>query len=480
MIRDRKLGDTVIMNAGVRTSSMLTSRKDILERHKVSIITPSNTPKGSSFESCEDASNVMGRTSPFLGRESRTTCSQIMSTTQPQSYLDPGQAHQNRPNGSQSSQSSGPPAASQTRRRHSPHLHILQPSRPASLERSSNPCPTQLRPKVLKDQRRAVEDVCTTTFTTISAKGLRWEQRPKMQRTDENDVVPRVNHLSSRCGEPPKGYHQPSTPRNKQCFTGDLPMDIIHTLGLVPERNQAMGRPKKVDPVGSLVNTRCLRETQIRADCLRQTPCEDRPRCLPSPACTTQKPRHKSVNLAQEFVQQKLYGDGRTPTFDHHGDLCDQSWGQHYCHDMVQVNLPAGFTNGCESMACLARKRVDIEEEFRHQNLSTLMLYSEENLAEPLTTLRSIQQLFHQTLCHVTRTLYHALLALTTLRLEDATIQDQLRAMKELTLAAVYLLVLLKSLMILREVVVIVCTVLYCVWHPVQTVLRIIGWCILR
>ena len=479
-IRDSKSGDTVIKNAGIRTYSMQTSRKDILERHKVSIIAPSNTPKGSSFESYENASDAIGRKSPFLGRDSRTTCSQTMSNTQPQSCLDPGQAHQNRPNGSESSQSSGLPAASQNRSRHSPPSQILQPSRPASLERSPNSYPTQPRPKVLKEQRRAVEDVCTTTFTTISAKGLRRGRRPKMQRENENDVVPRVNHLSSRCGEPRKGYHQQSTPRNKQCFTGDLPMDIIHTLGLVPDRNQETGRPKKVDPIVSLVNTRCLRETQTRADCLRQMPCEDRPRCLLSPACTTPKPRHKSVNLPQGFVQQKLYGDGCTPTFDHRGDLCDQFLGQHYCHYMVQANLPSELTNGRESMAWLAGNWVDIEEEFRHQNLSTLMLYSEENLAEPLKTLRSIQQLFHQTMCHVTRTLYHALLALTTLRLENATIRDQFRAMKELTLAAVYLLVLLNSLMILREVINILYEVLDCVWHPVQTILRIIGWCIVR
>ena len=413
LIRDRKSGVTVIMNAGIRESSISTPRKDIMERHKVSIITPSNTPKELSCESCEDVSNAVGRTSPFLGRESRTTCSQTMSATQSQSHLDPGQTHQNRQNGSESSQSStlsGPPAASQTWSRHLPRLQLLQPSRAASLERSPHSRPTQLRLKVLEEQRRAVEDACTTTFTTISAKELGREQRPKMRRNDENDVVPRVIHLSSRCGEPLKGYHRRSTPSNKQYFPGDLPMDIIHTSGLVPERSQAMGRPKKVDPVGKLVNTRCLRETQIHADCLRQPPCEDRPRCLLSPTRRTQKLSYGRVNLAQEFVQKNQNGDRCIPTFDHHGDLCDHSWGQHNCHDMVQATLPAELTNGSESMAWLAGKWADVEEDYRHPNPSTLMLYSEENLAELLATLSSVQQLFHQTICHVTRTLHHACL----------------------------------------------------------------------
>ena len=475
---DRKSGDTVIMSAGIRTSSMSTPRKDIMERHKVSIINLNNTPKESSFESGEDVSNAMGRTGPFLGRESRTTCSQTKSATQSQFGLDPGQAHQNRQNKSESSQSStlsGPPPASQTWSRHLPCLQLLQPSCPASLERSPSSRPTQLQLKVLEEQRRAVEDACTTTLTTISAaKGLGWKQRPKMRRQDENDVVPRVNQLSSRCGEPPMDYHQRSPPRNKQYFPGDLPMDTIHMSGSVPERSQAIGRPKKFDPVGSLANTRCLRETHIHAGCLRQPPCEDRPRCLLSPTRTTQKPSHESVNLAQEPVQQNQIRDRCTPTFGHRGDLCDRSWGQHHCHDMVQAILPAELTSGSESIAWLAGKWADVEEKCRHPD--PLMLYSEESLTEPLATLSSIKQLFHQTICHVTRTLYRALLALTTLRTANATIRDRVRAIKELALAAVYLLVLLKSLMILREVIVIVRKVLYCV----QTILRIIGWCVVR
>ena len=102
LIRDRKSCDTVIKNTGIQASSISTPKKDIMERHKFSIIAPSNTPKVSSFESCEDVNNAMGRTGPFLGLESRTTCSQTMSATQSQSHLDPGQAHQNHQNGSES------------------------------------------------------------------------------------------------------------------------------------------------------------------------------------------------------------------------------------------------------------------------------------------------------------------------------------------------------------------------------------------
>lgn len=145
---------------------------------------------------------------------------------------------------------------------------------------------------------------------------------------------------------------------------------------------------------------------------------------------------------------------------------------------MVQATLPAEVTNSSESMAWVAGKWVAIEENYRHPGLSTLMPYSEEDLGEPSARLSLIQHLFHRTIRHFTRTLHHALLALTTLRMANATIQDQLKAMNELGLAAVYLLVLLISLMILREVVVIVYKVLYSVWHPIHAILRIIGWCL--
>ena len=430
MIKDRKSSDTVIMNACIRTSSVPTQRTDIIERHKVSIITPSNTPKGPSFESCENVSNAMGMTDHFLGRESRTTCSQTMSATQSQPYLNAGQEHQSHQKGSESSQLStlsDSPAASQTGSQHLLGLQLLLPSHPASLERSLNSRPTQLQPKVLEGQRRAVEDACTITFTTISAKGLGWEQRPKARRQDVNDIViwRRGDLLLAQ-----------STPRNKQCFPGDLPMNIIHTSGLVPERSQAIGRPKKVDPVGNLVNTRCLKETQIHTDCLRQPPCEDRPRCLLSPTRTIPKLSHENVNLTQKSVQQNHNGDGCTPTFDHCGDLCDQSrrLSSRY-HHMVQATLPAEIANSSESMAWLAGKWANVEENARHLGLSTLMPYSEETLVETLARLDSMQQLFHQMIRHVIRTLHHALLALTTSRIANATIRDQLKAMNELALS---------------------------------------------
>lgn len=60
----------------------------------------------------------------------------------------------------------------------------------------------------------------------------------------------------------------------------------------------------------------------------------------------------------------------------------------------------------------------------------------------------------------------------------NATTWDHFRVVKDLALAALYLLVLLISVMILREVLVFLCKVLYCVWHPIQAILKIIGWCI--
>lgn len=65
LVRKSHSGDTVIINAKNRASSLPTPRKDIKNRQKVRINTPSNTPKGSSFESCAQVSNAIRKTGPF-------------------------------------------------------------------------------------------------------------------------------------------------------------------------------------------------------------------------------------------------------------------------------------------------------------------------------------------------------------------------------------------------------------------------------
>ena len=500
MVRKSDSCDTVIVNANNGAPSLSTQRKDIIERQKVRIITPSNTPKGSSFESCATVSSAMGKADPFLGRELRTTRSQTLSATPSQYYLNTGQAHQSHQNKSESSPSStisDPLAASQTLSQYLPHLEFLHPSHFANLETSSYRHPPQLQLRLLGQQTRAVEDACTTTFTTTSTKQQRWEQRPQMHRQGGNDVVPRVNYLSSGYEKRLGGYRQVSTPRNKQFYPNDIPVDTLRTSDLVTGKSPALGPTEKANPVEPLARTRYQRKPQLPAECLRQPPCENRPRYLASPTHTTHGPSLGGAKVARRRIQRKQSGDGCTPTYEDPGSneprAVPAGRMQYISNDKEQANLPAELTIGGDMRAWCTGEWAEVPEEGEGADLPTSM--QEETFArrrlvlrgatgvnlwldEPLTRLRPIQQFLCRMICHLRRTLHHTSLALDTLRMANATTRDHLRAMKDLVFAALHLLVLLKSLMILRGVLVFVCKVLYCVWHLIQATLRIIGWCV--
>lgn len=496
-------GDTVIVNVNNQASYLPRSSKDIKERQKVRIITPSNTPKGSSFASCANISNAWEKTNPFLGRGSRTTCSQTASGIQSQSYPNTGQAPQSRQNESESSPSStlpNPPAAPQTLSQYLPRLQLLHPSHFANLETSSHRHPTQIGVRLLRRQKPVVEDACTPTFTTASTIGPRWERRAKVHRQDGNDVLPRVNRLSRTYEKPLDGYHQAGTPKDKQLCPRNLSVDTLHTLGLVTGRNQATEATEKTDPVRDLARAKYQRKTQMPAERLGQPPSENRRRNFSIPMRMAQGLSLRSANAAQNHIQRNQSGNGCTPTYDHLGNLSTVTPGErHQCNsdDKDQAIQPVDLTFGGESRAWFAGQWDEVEEGSECPDLSALVqeetlvrrrsplqkaadvklwLYSTE---ASVARLGPIQQLLHRVIFHVMRTLHHAWRGLSTFRMASAITWDHLRAMKDLVLVALYLLVLLISVMVVRGVLVFLCKVLYCVWHPLQTILRIIGWCII-
>ena len=512
VVRKGNSGDTVIINANSRASSLPTPRKDIMKRQKVGMKAPSNTPKGSSLESCADIiSNSMRKTDPFLGRRSRLTCSQTASATQSQSYLSSlssGQAHQCLQNESKSNPSptlSDPSPTSPTLVQYIPHMRFPHPSHFANLETSSYHRPTQLLPARLRplgQQRQTVEDVCTTTFTTTSIKGPKQEQRPKMQRQEGNSVVPRVNPIFLGRERPLDGYCQGGTPRNKQAYPSANSADTLHTSGLVTGRSRAVGPIEKADPARGLAETRYQRKTSMPADCLRQPPCENRQRNLASPTHMTQGLGLGSANVARERIQRHQSGGGCTPTYGHRGnDLRALPGVRHQCiaDDKEQATLPADLTTGGDSRTWFAGQWAEVEEETKRSDSTASMqeeilthrrsvskkaadvklwLYAAEAWVESLPKLGSIQQLLHRMIGHVMRTMHHASPALTTLRTANGSTRDYFRAIKDLALAAVYLLVLLNLFMVLRKVLVFVGKMLYWFWHPVQTIIMIVGWCV--
>ena len=109
------------------------------------------------------------------------TCSQTSSATQALSpCLNTGQAYQcfrDEPKSSLFPRLSYPTLASPTLSQYLPHFYFQQSSHLAILGTSSFRGPTQLLPARLRPlgkQSQAVEDACTTTFTTISLNSASW------------------------------------------------------------------------------------------------------------------------------------------------------------------------------------------------------------------------------------------------------------------------------------------------------------------
>ena len=478
--------DTIIVNANNQASPLLTPRKNIIKRQEVRIIPPSNTPKGSSFESDADISNTR-RTDPFLGPGSRRTYSQRASATQSQSYQKTGLPRQCLPS----------LAPSDPLSRYVPRLQFPHPSRFANLETSSYRRPTQLlraRPGPPGQQRQAVEDVCTTTFTTTSTKGPKWEQRPKIQRQEECNFIPRLNHLFPGRKIPLDGYDQTGTPRNKQSHPIAATLDMLHIPDLVTGRSRIIA---PTENARDLANTRRQRKTWTLADCLRQAPCETRRRDLASPMQLTQGLSLGSANVARERIQRNQGGDGRTPIFGRPGKEHKAVPGvslQYIGKGKEQAILP---TIGGDSRT-FAGPWADVQGEDERLDLDTLM--QKETLGRKPSVLRreadvkmlwmrisdawaepfvKLEFVLRQMVGHVIRTLHHASPAVIILRTAKTTAWNRFRAMRDLALAALYLLVLLNMFVALKKVLVLVGKVLYWVGHPVPTIVMIIGWCII-
>ena len=495
--------DTVIVNTDYRAP-----RRTFMRRQNVRILTPSNTPRGSSFASCANASKAMENIDHFLGLESRVACNQTASATQSQCYLNSGQPHQRLQDGSKSdpsATSSDLPPGSPTLSQHLPSLQSLPVNHSANPRTSSYRHPTQLLPGMLGPmtrQERAAEDVCTTIFTTTSTNRAMWKQRPKLQRQEGNNLIPRVDHLLTGLEIPQKGGQQASTLKNKPAYHSGLTSETLSPSSLATGTGEVMGPMEKADPMRDLAETRYQRNGPTHADCLSPPLCENHLRNGASPMPMNPGVCLVSANIARERIQRKQRGDGCITTYG----LLGKNLGampkvetRPLADYKEQANQFAELASSGGCRAWFARQRAESEGRSEQLDLTTLIrekalarrrsdlregadvklwFYAAEAWVEPLAKLSIIQRLLHQMIFHIANTLHCASPTLTTLRTADAITRDHFRAMKDVALAILYLLVLLSMFVLLKRVIYLVSQVLYWGWHPVQTILAILGWCI--
>ena len=105
-----------------------------------------------------------------------------------------------------------------------------------------------------------------------------------------------------------------------------------------------------------------------------------------------------------------------------------------------------------------------------------------EGITQPKSYFKFAQQSLWHMMGHVASTLCHdspAIKALTMINSENTGSKERLFAAKEVTLAVLYVLILLNVMMFLRKLVVMTLRVAYWVWHPFMAVAIVIRWCLI-
>ena len=105
-------------------------------------------------------------------------------------------------------------------------------------------------------------------------------------------------------------------------------------------------------------------------------------------------------------------------------------------------------------------------------------LHAFEDWLQPSVKLSWVQHRLYKMARHVLRTFHHNSPALAVLRSPNAKPQDYFVAMKDVSVAVAYLLVLLNVYMALRKLFMMAIRIVYWVCHPVDLVAVAFQWCV--
>ncbi len=460
---------------------------------------------------------------------------QQQSHNQPSPQTKPQEEIHLRPHREDQNPSNGyleDPPATLTLNQYLPRLQFMHPSHFANLEKPPSCRPTQTLParlRPLDEQRKAVEDACisTSTFTT-TLSGSPATERPRMQRQGGSRDVPKASHHPPEAGELKENYLRAGSPMSKQpsCTrlteeTKDLRHGRIFHIGLaqtvMPQRDEAeLIRPKVVTLDSADYQTKVASPETERAARLAvlgdahnrpvQRP-QPRKRSVPMSKCGTF--RLGSANAVRENTQKRSYGDGCTPTYGHHGENRDETYaecafggnaeddiGSRAVHPIdpteyaVRSDGSAWFA-GQWAESDQAEGRLgsvvgkDVKALERRKPISKtaasaeLFLHAFEDWLQFSAKLSWVQQRLYKMARHVLRTFHHDSPALTVLRSPNAKSQDYLVAIKDVSLAVAYLLMLLNVYMALRKLFIMATRVVYWVCHPVDLVAVAFEWCVM-
>ena len=496
--------ETVVISKEKRASSVPTPRKPIREPPRVRIMTPNNTPR-----SLSSVTGVQFK-DPFLGQRHEPYLIQTKEDAQNQnSLISPQEVAvlpplnqmqsaptirlpQSKPQEVAHRQSSFQrPITSKggcfvrpaipTLNQCLPKIQFQHPSEFANLEslscrRLNQALPARLRP--LDQQRKLVEDACTSinTFTTISGQANSKSPRPRTQRQNGSNLVPRAmqlcpkddaakeNHIRIPAGTPIlKHRSSTSSMVRSHELTKEGQQEQQPLTSVKPASLATMTEPQELTTGSAKSTEECCRASMKRMQRL-DAQSAAKPVWNPRSPTKNQKSRLGSVNIARDVTQKDRGGGvGITHTYGHPGDR------------------PAEPTVRNDASTWFAGHWAETHEGPVLPNKMNARLWSEvveEQLQLPVS-LKCVQGIVYRMLCSLLRTLLDSPTALQILRSQDAMAREYLIAVKDALLAGVCLLVLFISLLLIRKFVAVTASVLYWILHPCNLALAVLRWCIM-
>ena len=424
------------------------------------------------------------------------------------------------------------PPATLTLSQYLPRLQFMHPSYFANLEKPPSCRPAQTLPARLRppdQQRKVVEDACisTSTFTTTLSESPVMERRLRMQRQGGSRGVPKASHHPPEAEELEENSLRAGSPMSKQpsCTrlteeTQDLKHGKTCHIGLaqqlMPHRDEAkVIRPKGVPLDSADYQTKVASPGTERAarlavigDAHSRPLQRPQPRKRSVPTSEYGKLRLGSANVMRENAQKRSYGDGCIPTYGRRGENRDETYPEWRFVGKAEDDVGSGSIHPIDPTEYAVRSDgsawfagqwaerdqaeghlgsvvgKDVKALERRQPIlktaasAKLFLHAFEDWLQLSAKLSWVQHWLYKMARHVLRTFHHNSPALTILRSPNAKPQDYLVAMKEVSLAVTYLLVLLNVYMALRKLFMMAMRVVYWVYHPVDLVAVAFGWCI--
>ena len=476
--------ETVVVSSNLRSQSLPSIGHGTRDHQQVRIITPSQTALG------QPPRTPLDEKSTFLGQwpgQSPTARAAISRpTVLQQDHLRPFPRLQD-PLASLSNQ----PLTSPTLNQSLPRLHLAHPSQISSIAASSYRRPAQLLPPRLrppKEKRQAIENACTITTTTTTTSMPQKDQRQKLQRQGS------INNRRADQAHPNRRaegqYLRQQTMQLVQGTAGKVLNRPIPTASVrtsisnnktLKSSQQAPAEARMVENIVNMGGAEATaKAAMLEENCIQEV------KSGWHPLKRGLGPR--DVDVVRKAGPQDPVTDGVTRTYDHSGEKPGDAKASQNPVEVIgkaqQHSTELGEGGVCvidnaplqlETRCSLARRKSLVEK----AAVAKRWLEDVESWLQSSVWVAWAQLKLWDMSSHVFYTLRCASPALDILRSSKGTPSEYIKAMKDVILAAFYLLLLTNFCMTLGRAALVVLTAVYLFSHPFLWISKVLKWYLL-